>query len=141
MRLDVSAEAGEYVRAQGGQLWVWAAHPRVCCWGSPAYLHTATAPPTGLSGFSPVRSGDLGIWFRATAGRHPDFLEIGMRGRRHPRVEAYWDGCAFVLLASQNLRAISIGANQHLRYREVIAGLLRDAPSLNPAGLGLRVLD
>jgi len=26
-------------------------------------------------------------------------LEIGLRGRRRPRVEAYWDGCAFALSA------------------------------------------
>ena len=97
MRVDVSAEAGEFVRRRGGKLWVWAAHPRVCCWGTPAYMHAATVPPPGLSGFNPARSDDLDVWFRAPAGRMPDVLEIGMRGRRHPRVEAYWDGCAFAL--------------------------------------------
>ena len=97
MRVDVSADAAEFVREQGGQLWVWAAHPRVCCWGSPAYLHAATAPPSALSGFSQVRSAGLDLWFRAPAVRLPDFLEIGLRGRRHPRVEAYWDGCSYVL--------------------------------------------
>ena len=106
MRVDVSAEAGEYVRARGGQLWIWAAHPRVCCWGSPAFLHVATAPPPVLSGFDVVPSEDLDVWFRAPAGRRPAVLEIGMRGRRHPRGEAYWDGCAFVLLDMQKMLAI-----------------------------------
>jgi hypothetical protein len=115
MRLEVSAEAGDYVRAQGGQLWVWAAHPRACCWGSPAYLHTATEAPGGLSGFDPAHSGDLAIWFRAPAGRQPDVLEIGMRGRRHPRVEAYWDGCAFVLLDRRNLRTMPSDADLRSR--------------------------
>jgi hypothetical protein len=64
VRVDVSADAGEFVRGRGGRLWVWAAHPRVCC---------------------------------APAGRMPDALEIGVHGRRHPRVEAYWDGCSFAL--------------------------------------------
>jgi hypothetical protein len=50
-----------------------------------------------LSGFSQVLSSGLDLWFRAPAGRLPDFLEIGLRGRRHPRVEAYWDGCSYVL--------------------------------------------
>jgi hypothetical protein len=97
MRADVSAEAGEFVRGQGGRLWVWAAHPKVCCWGTPAYMHAATEAPQGLSGFSavPLAEADLEIWFRAAAGRSPDVLEIGMRGRRRPRVEAYWDGCRF----------------------------------------------
>jgi hypothetical protein len=95
VRVDVSAEAGEFVRAQGGRLWIWAARPRVCCWGTPAYMHAATSPPPGLSGFRPVRSAGLEVWFRAPAGRRPDILEIGLRGRRRPRVEAYWDGCRF----------------------------------------------
>jgi hypothetical protein len=99
MQVDVSAEAGEFVRAQGGRLWVWAAHPRVCCWGTPAYMHAATEPPPGLSGFRsmPVASSDLEIWFRAPAGRFPHVLEIGMRGGRRARVEAYWDGCLMAL--------------------------------------------
>jgi hypothetical protein len=42
-------------------------------------------------------AGGLQVWFRAPAGRMPDVLEIGVRGRRHPRVEAYWDGCYFAL--------------------------------------------
>ncbi len=99
MRADVSAEAGEFVRGHGGRLWIWAAHPRVCCWGTPAYMHAATEPPPGLSGFCAVPSAYVGlqIWFRAPAGRFPDVLEIRMRGRRRPRVEAYWDGCLFAL--------------------------------------------
>jgi hypothetical protein len=39
----------------------------------------------------------LELWFRALAGVHPDVLEIGVRGKRRPRVEAYWDGCLFAL--------------------------------------------
>jgi hypothetical protein len=97
VRLDVSAEAGEFVREQGGRLWVWTAYPKMCCGGAPAYMHAATAAPPGLSGFSPVLSAGLEVWFRAPPGWRPDVLEIGLRGRRHPRVEAYWDGCAFVL--------------------------------------------
>jgi hypothetical protein len=99
MRADVSAEAGQFVRAQGGRLWVWAAHPTACCWGTPAYMHASTVPPPRLSGFRAVPSAEAGlqIWFRAPAGRFPDVLEIGMRGRWRPRVEAYWDGCLFAL--------------------------------------------
>jgi hypothetical protein len=47
--------------------------------------------------FSQVCSVGLDLWFRASAGRLPDFLEIGLRGRRRPRVEAYWDSCGYVL--------------------------------------------
>jgi hypothetical protein len=38
------------------------------------------------------------VWFRGVGGQLPDVLEIGMRGRRHPRVEAYWDGCLMAMV-------------------------------------------
>jgi hypothetical protein len=97
VRVEMSREAEEFVRGRGGQVWVWAAHPRVCCWGTPAYMHATTAPPPGLSGFTAADWPGLQVWFRISAGRVPDVLEIGLRGRRHPRVEAYWDGCSFAL--------------------------------------------
>ena len=91
MRVEVSPEAARLVSELGGRLWVWASRPRLCCWGTPAYMHAATQRPPDLSGFR------LEIWFRAPAGRNPDVLEIGLRGRRRPQVEAYWDGCRFAL--------------------------------------------
>ncbi|MGI9007810.1 MAG: hypothetical protein ACR2FU_16695 [Streptosporangiaceae bacterium] len=97
MRVDVSPEAAVLVRQRGGRLWVWAARPRVCCWGTPAYMHAATERPSGLSEFSLVPCEGVEIWFRAPAGRVPDVLEVGLRGRRRPRVEAYWDGCLIAL--------------------------------------------
>lgn len=63
-------------------------------------MHAATERPPGLSGFCLVpQTGQDGveIWFRSPAGRVPDVLEIGLHGRRHPRVEAYWDGCRIAL--------------------------------------------
>ena len=60
-------------------------------------MHAATRPPRGVSGFARVPATGLELWFRAPAGTRPDILEIGLKGRRHPRVEAYWDGCLFAL--------------------------------------------
>ena len=97
MRVEVSPEAAGMVRQLGGRLWVWAARPRLCCAGTPAYMHAAPDQPPGLSGFRLVSRTGVEIWFRAPAGRLPDVLEIGLRGRRHPRVEAYWDGCLIAL--------------------------------------------
>jgi hypothetical protein len=97
VRVDASPEAAEFVRRQGGQLWVWVARPWACCWGTPAYMHAATTPPGDVSDFSPVPTTGMDVWFRAPAGREPDVLEIGMRGKRHPHVEAYWDGCVYAL--------------------------------------------
>ena len=97
MRVDVSPEAAAVVRERGGQLWVWAARPRLCCAGAPAYMHAASERPPGLSGFTLVSDTGVEIWFRAPANRVPDVLEVGLHGRRRPRVEAYWDGCQFML--------------------------------------------
>ncbi|MGH3154812.1 MAG: hypothetical protein ACRDOB_29355 [Streptosporangiaceae bacterium] len=93
----MSAEAEDFVRGRGGQVWVWAARPMVCCWSTPSYMHAATAPPQRLSGFTVVDWPGLQVWCRIPGGRRPDVLEICMRGRRHPRVEAYWDGCIYAL--------------------------------------------
>jgi hypothetical protein len=61
-------------------------------------MHAATLEPSGLSGFfSPVQAADIEVFFRAPAGRSPEVLEIGLRGRRRPRVEAYWDGLRVAL--------------------------------------------
>jgi hypothetical protein len=97
VQVEVSPEAEQFVRGHGGQLWVWVARPWACCWGTPAFMYAATAPPPGMSGFSPVHAAGLDVWFRIPSGRTPDVLEIGMRGKRRPRVEAYWDGCTYAL--------------------------------------------
>jgi hypothetical protein len=101
MRVEASAEAASFVRARGGRLWVWAAYPRMCCAGTPAYMHAATEAPPGVLGFGPepVPAAGFELFFRLPAGAPPDVLEIGLRGRRRPRVEAYWDGCLFALSA------------------------------------------
>jgi hypothetical protein len=98
VRVQVSAEAAEFVRARGGRVWVWAAHPRMCCSGAPAWMHAATRPPTGLAGFSEVADADVQVWFRGVGGLRPDVLEIGLRARRQPKVEAYWDGCLMAMV-------------------------------------------
>ncbi len=60
-------------------------------------MQAATTQPAGLSGFIGVSVAGVEVWFRAAAGRIPGVLEIGLRGRRRPRVEAYGDGCRFAL--------------------------------------------
>ena len=46
---------------------------------------------------SPAHTAGLDVWYRIPGGRRPDVLEIGLRGKRRPRVEAYWDGCLYAL--------------------------------------------
>jgi hypothetical protein len=98
MLVKISTDAVGLVLASGGRLWVWAAHPRMCCSGAPAWMHAATEPPPGLSGFSRVPAEGVEIWFRGVGDHRPDVLEIGLRGTRRPRVEAYWDGCLMAMV-------------------------------------------
>lgn len=62
-------------------------------------MHAAIQPPSGLLGFRQTPAAGLELWFRAPAGASPEVLQIEMRGKRHPRVEAFWDGCLFALNA------------------------------------------
>jgi len=101
LRIEIDPDAATFIRARGGRLWVWAARPRMCCNGTPAYMHAATEPPPGVYGFLPVPGADVEVLFRAPGGRMPEFLEIALHGRRHPRVEAYWEGCLMALLSVQ----------------------------------------
>jgi hypothetical protein len=89
VEVAVSSDAADFVQQRGGRLWVWAAYGRLCCAGS---------PPPGLSGFSPVPADGVQVWFRGVGGLRPDVLEIGLRGRRRPRVAAYWDGCLMAMV-------------------------------------------
>jgi hypothetical protein len=102
MRVDISPEAAAFVRENGGELWVWAARPRLCCAGAPALMHAAFNQPEGRTGFAAVEIADEGtaslrIQFRPLGGQHPEVLEIGMQGRRRPKVQAYWDGCLMAM--------------------------------------------
>jgi hypothetical protein len=102
MRIDVSPEAAEFALANGGRLWVWAAYPRRCCSGSPAWMHAATAAPDGVTGFTqlPAESAPDGVivYFRGAGGQRPDVLEIAIEGKRRPKVAAYWDGCLMAMV-------------------------------------------
>ena len=41
---------------------------------------------------------DVQVWFRGVGDLRPDVLEIGLRGRRQPKIEAYWDGCLMAMV-------------------------------------------
>jgi hypothetical protein len=97
MRVEIGEEAAAFVRANGGSLWVWSARPRGCCAGTPAFMHAETVPPVMQRPFRRIPVQDFALWFLPPQGRQPEVLEIGMHGRRHPKVEAYWDGCLIAL--------------------------------------------
>lgn len=102
MRVQISPDAAAFVRANGGELWIWAARPSMCCAGAPALMHAAFSRPNGRTGFATAEiagqdAGDIRVQFRSLGGMSPQVLGIGMRGRRWPKVEAYWDGCLMAM--------------------------------------------
>jgi len=102
MRVTVTSDAAEFVVARGGQLWVWAARPRMCCAGAPALMRADTSQPVGVTGFAQVPASatpaGIAVHFRGSGGTSPDVLEIAIEGKRHPKVAAYWDGCQMAMV-------------------------------------------
>ena len=93
VQLVADRDVVEFVRSRGGRLFLTMS--RGCCNGGVRWLETSTEPK-GRRRFERVLAADgLEVW--APEGmRLPDDLEV--RLRRFPRrVEAYWDGCAWVL--------------------------------------------
>jgi len=97
MRVEVSDEAAGFVSANGGTVWIWAHRPPMCCNGTSAAMRASVTPPPDQAGFVTVAANGVDVRFRAPGGRCPEVLEVGMHGRRRPRVEAYWDGCLIVM--------------------------------------------
>lgn len=96
MRLEVSPQAAEFVTRHGGQLWVWTERTS-CCAATPPIMRTATRQPARPAEFRRMPADGLELWFSPPFGQLPDVLEVDLRGKRRPRVEAYWDGCLLAL--------------------------------------------
>ena len=66
-----------------------------CCGAANLTLATASEPPQGKD-FQRVEAAGFELFLPTHLGRLPDELHIEMR--RFPRrVEAYWDGCIWVV--------------------------------------------
>jgi hypothetical protein len=92
VRVVASPEALGFVSERGGRLFVWTRTQR-CCHGV-TRLEAATEPPPQRR-FRRVPADGLELYLPAGLDRLPDELVVEARGRRR-RVEAYWDGCAWV---------------------------------------------
>ena len=91
-----SPRAAALIREQGGRLFVWA-NGRVCCGGT-RFIEASTILPAVSGDFVPVEAEGFELFLRpAGVDLLPDELHIDVKGRRHPRVEAYWNGCAFLV--------------------------------------------
>lgn len=95
MRVLASPEATALVREQGGCLYVWP--KRFTCCRAVTFLEASTTEPLRGVRFRSVAAEPFAVLFPDATARLPDELQVEVHGRRRRRVEAYWDGCAYVI--------------------------------------------
>jgi hypothetical protein len=93
MRVVASTPAAEAIREQGGRLYVWPRRGRCC--GGTTTLATATSPPAERD-FRRHDTPGFELYLPSQLARLPDELQVEARGRSG-RLQAYWDGCAWVV--------------------------------------------
>jgi hypothetical protein len=94
MRVVTSEEARAYIAERGGRLYVWPASSPCC--HSVARLDCATDAKTGRE-FRPVADDEFEVWAPARIARLPTELHVEVRRFPRRRVEAFWDGCAWIV--------------------------------------------
>lgn len=93
MRVLVSDSAAELIGERGGRLFVWPKRVR-CCGGLTRLVSKDSAPP-GVEFRRVEECGRFELYLPSTLARRPE--ELHVEARRFPRrVEAYWNGCAWV---------------------------------------------
>jgi hypothetical protein len=97
MRVTVTAEAAQFIRTRGGQLFVWPTEHRSARL-TLAVLQASVDPPPRTLDFRRVEAGDFLLFLHPALQRLPDELLVVLRSRRHPHIEAYWDGLAYIVL-------------------------------------------
>ena len=93
MRLVVSDPAADLIQERGGHLYVWVKRGRCC--GALARLATSSKAPESIEFRRVPGTERFALFLPERLARLPDELHIDVR--RFPRrVEAYWNGCAWV---------------------------------------------
>jgi hypothetical protein len=95
MHLVVSDRAADLIQERGGRLYVWVRNARCC--GATRTLATSGEAPNRLGEFRRIEGDErFELFLPARLDRLPEELHIELR--RFPRrVEAYWNGCAWVI--------------------------------------------
>jgi len=93
VRLVVSEPAAELIKEHGGRLYVRPKKARCC--GAVTTLVSSTEPPAGVEFRRVAEENELEFFVPRHLAHLPDELHVDVR--RFPRrVEAYWNGCAWV---------------------------------------------
>lgn len=97
MRVVVTESAADFIETHGGRVYIWMKKSR-CCGGGFHTLETAIeAPPTiTFRRDGDCDCADFAPFVPETLSRRPDGRHIELR--RFPRrIEAYWNGSAWVV--------------------------------------------
>ena len=95
MRVLATPEARSYIRERGGLVFVWVrSHGPIH--GALRLLRTSTEPPPDALDWQRVETKGF-LLFLQPGLRLPHELHLEVRGFLKRRVEAFWEGCAFVL--------------------------------------------
>ena len=97
MRVTASADAAEFIRTHGGQLFVWPAEHRSARL-TLAFLQAPVDPAARALEFRRVETGDFLLFLHPALTTLPEELLVVLRSRRHPHIEAYWDRLAYIVL-------------------------------------------
>ncbi len=95
MRVVASEPALQFVRERGGRLYVWTASSR-CCRGGLTLLRASTEPAPDRE-FRRVPSDEVDVFLPAQLKQLPEELHLDLHRFPRRHVEAYWDGCAWVV--------------------------------------------
>jgi hypothetical protein len=95
MWIELTPEVRSYVRERGGLLFVRARRFGSVL-GGLTLLETSTEPPPDALEWRRIVVRDM-LVFVPRAMRLPDRLQLRLRGRLRRRVEALWNGCAYVV--------------------------------------------
>jgi hypothetical protein len=94
VRVVASEEARRYVAERGGRIYVWLSSSG-CCHSVPR-LDSGTEPKAGRE-FRRVAAEDFEVWFPQKLERLPSELHVEVHRFPRRRVEAYWDGCVWIV--------------------------------------------
>jgi hypothetical protein len=94
VQVVASDAALELILDRGGRLYVWVRASRCC--NANRTLATAHEPPAGKEFRSVAGSRDFELFVPRRLTQLPDELHVD-RGRFSRRVDAYWNGCAWIV--------------------------------------------
>lgn len=95
VHIAASLEAEECIRRHGGSVYIWPSHHR-CCGGGLTLLATSTERPPNRA-FEQYAGRGFAVFLEVSLCDRTGEIELGLHGFRRTRIEAYWNGCVYII--------------------------------------------